>query len=97
MAATRDDWETTPLPTARASISLDRTYNAAEFMRIREGNVPQEMEDRWFVFYEEPWLHLHRSWTGFGVRLLRRLEHFLPGSISGARHHGYDGLKENPP
>jgi hypothetical protein len=35
MAATRDDWNTTPLPTARASITLDRNYSADEFARIR--------------------------------------------------------------
>jgi hypothetical protein len=29
------------------------------------------MEDRWFAFYEEPWLYLHRSWTGFGVYQVR--------------------------
>jgi len=25
------------------------------------------MEDKWFTFYEEPWLHLHRSWSGFCI------------------------------
>ena len=25
------------------------------------------MEDKWFIFYEEPWLYLHRSWTGAGI------------------------------
>ena len=71
MAATRENWKTTPLPVARASISLDRSYTDAEFARIREGNVPQEMEDKWFAFDEEPWLSLHRSWTGFGIYQVR--------------------------
>lgn len=71
MAATRDDWKNTPLPAARASTTLGRTYTAAEFERIREGSVPQEMEDKWFAFYEEPWLYLHRSWTGFGIYQVR--------------------------
>jgi hypothetical protein len=71
MAATRDDWKTTPLPAARASITLDRTYSADEFARIKQGNVPQEMEEKWFAFYEEPWLYLHRSWTGYGIYQVR--------------------------
>lgn len=25
------------------------------------------MEDKWFIFYEEPWLYFHRSWTGVGI------------------------------
>ena len=71
VVATRKDWKTTPLPKARASITLDRTYSAAEFQRICEGYIPQEMEDKWFSYYEEPWLYLHRSWTGFGIYQVR--------------------------
>jgi len=50
---------------------LDRTYSADEFARIQEGHVPQRMEDKWFAFYEVPWLYLHRSWTGYGVYQVR--------------------------
>ena len=67
MAATRDSWKTMPLPAAREVLALDRTYSAFEFDRLKEGEVPRRMEDKWFVFYEEPWLYLHRSWTGFSV------------------------------
>src|SRR5688500_10310032 len=81
MAAKRDDWMTTPLPAARASVALDRTYTASELERIREGNVPQEMEDKWFAFYEEPWLYLHRSWTGFVIYEVR----FEPVGDGGGR------------
>ena len=71
MAATRDDWNITPLPAERASITVDRTYSPVEFARIKEGNVPHEMEDKWFAFYEGPWLYLHRSWTGYGIYQVR--------------------------
>lgn len=71
MAATRNDWKAAPLPTARTSITFDRTYSADEFARIQEGHVPQRMEDKWFAFYEEPWLYLHRSWTGYAVYQVR--------------------------
>lgn len=71
MAATRDDWRITPLSSARTSVTLDRTYSRDEFTRIKEGHVPKEMEDKWFVFYEEPWLYLHRSWTGYGIYQVR--------------------------
>jgi hypothetical protein len=70
-AASRNDWKTTPLPAQRQAINLDRTYAAAEFTRLQQGHVPLDMDDRWFVFYEEPWLYLHRSWTGFCVYQVR--------------------------
>ena len=32
------------------------------------------MEDKWFIYLENDWLHFHRSWTGayiYGLRLER--------------------------
>ena len=29
------------------------------------------MEERWFVYFENGWLHLHRSWTGSLIYCLR--------------------------
>lgn len=71
MGAKREDWETTTLPTAREALHLDRVYMVSEFERIKAGAVPKEMEDKWFVFYEEPWLYLHRSWTGYCIYQVR--------------------------
>lgn len=71
MTASRGDWKTTPLPAARATLTCDRSYSADEFERLKEGHVPEEMEDKWFAYYEEPWLYLHRSWTGFGIFQVR--------------------------
>jgi len=71
MAATRNDWKSMPFPTATAVLTIDRRYASTEFERIKQGSVPQEMDDKWFTYYEEPWLYLHRSWTGFGVFRVR--------------------------
>jgi hypothetical protein len=35
--------------------------------RIRKGFLPGEMEDHWFAWFENPFLYLHRSWTGFCI------------------------------
>lgn len=71
MAATRDSWNRNPLPEARTSLGFEASYTAEEFDRIKQGLIPQVMEDKWFVFHEESWLYFHRSWTGiciYGVR-----------------------------
>ena len=39
-------------------------FSSEEFSRLKTGLVPQTMEDKWFVYYEEPHLFFHRSWTG---------------------------------
>jgi hypothetical protein len=69
--AKRDDWKTEPLPDISKSIAIDLNYSKSEFDRIVIGNIPEEMEDKWFVFYEDPWLYLHRSWTGFCIFKVR--------------------------
>ena len=46
-------------------------YSAAEAERIRFGLVPAQMEDKWFIFLEDAWLYLHRSWSGYCMFRLR--------------------------
>jgi hypothetical protein len=46
-------------------------FNAKQFARLKIGLVPQAMEDKWFIYYEEPYLFFHRSWTGQPVYRLK--------------------------
>jgi hypothetical protein len=69
--AKREDWQTQPMPAVSAPISVERLYAQDEFDRLIAGVIPEAMEDKWFVFYESPWLYLHRSWTGFCVFQVR--------------------------
>lgn len=38
---------------------------------IRKGVVPEQMEDKWFIYYSDNCLYFHRSWTGFTVYIVR--------------------------
>lgn len=69
--ATRGDWKTLPMPEQTASLTLTRTYSPAELTRIKRGCIPYAMEDKWFIFYEDGLLALHRSWTGLCIYTLR--------------------------
>ena len=69
--ATRSDWKTLPMPEKRGRLLLSRQYSISEFAQISSGVVPGQMEDKWFMFYEAPWLHVHRSWTGFCIYQVR--------------------------
>ena len=46
-------------------------FSLDEFERIKAGLIPQAMEDKWFIYYDSPFLFLHRSWTGEPVYRLR--------------------------
>jgi len=55
------------MPRLRTRISFDRSFTEAEFERVRQEIMPETMEERWFVVFEDPWLHIGRSWTGFTI------------------------------
>jgi hypothetical protein len=63
MAATRNSWKQIAF-TSGTPIRFEASYAKADFAKLREGLIPEVMEDKWFVFYEDPHLFLHRSWTG---------------------------------
>jgi hypothetical protein len=69
--AKRSDWKIKDMPLRSESVAIDRLYSREEFEKIAAGLIPKQMEDHWFIFYDEPWLYLHRSWTGFCVFKVR--------------------------
>jgi hypothetical protein len=69
--ASRASWKNLPLPDARTRIPYARSFDGDEHARVTRGLVPREMEDKWFIFHEAPWLFFHRSWTGIGIYAVR--------------------------
>jgi 8-oxo-dGTP diphosphatase len=65
--ASRHDWKIIPLSDQHVSLSVDRRFSDAEMEGIRRGFIPQDMDDRWFMFFEDNVLFIHRSWTGYGM------------------------------
>lgn len=61
------DWKTEPMPAQKITISLDRTFSSQEITRIRSGLIPQQMEDKWFIYWQDDALFFHRSWTGYCI------------------------------
>jgi hypothetical protein len=46
------------------SLPYQAAFDNEQLARLKMGLVPRQMEDKWFIYYEEPHLFLHRSWTG---------------------------------
>jgi len=66
--ATRSSWKKClPVPEARVALGFTASYSGEDFEKFKRGSIPRQMEDKWFIFYEEPWLFFHRSWTGHGI------------------------------
>src|SRR6478672_8534096 len=69
--ATKSDWRTTPLPSKRSTISLSRHFSLPEIQLMQSGFVPEDMDDRWFVYWQSDTLFFHRTWSGFCIYVVR--------------------------
>jgi O-acetyl-ADP-ribose deacetylase (regulator of RNase III) len=65
--ATRSSWKTQPLPEEWLKLPFDLELNKKEFGQIKYGFIPREMDDQWFIFFEENKLYFYRSWTGYCI------------------------------
>jgi len=65
------DWKTIALPTKRTTIALSRSFSENEMEMIRKGLIPEEMEDKWFIYWQDNTLFFHRSWTGYCIFVVR--------------------------
>ena len=69
-AAVKSDWETKEMPKRHAEFTMERKFTPEEVESLRFGNVPQAMEDKWFVYMEGDTLFAHRSWTGYCIYIV---------------------------
>jgi hypothetical protein len=63
MQASSTSWKCEPFKEG-IPLSYHAAFDSEQFARLKEGLVPKQMEDKWFIYYQEPHLFLHRSWTG---------------------------------
>jgi hypothetical protein len=52
-------------------LDLDITLSAEQYEAAQKGLIPNAMEDKWFIYFEDGWLNFHRSWTGYCIYRLR--------------------------
>ena len=45
-------------------IKTDFHFTETQYARIRHGLLPEQMEDKWFAYFEGGYISFHRSWTG---------------------------------
>jgi len=55
------------MPRQNETFTLNRALTKDEFELLIFGLVSHTMDDRWFIYYDEGKLYIHRSWTGMCV------------------------------
>ncbi len=66
-----ESWNALPMPSKHAVLSYEGLFTDEQFQRIKRGLFPEAMEDRWYIYWEQPWLRFHRSWSGFEIYKVR--------------------------
>lgn len=61
---TKNDWEISPMPEKTCQFKIKRKFSEEAIKRLRKGHLPEDMEDRWFYYYEDGKMYYHRSWSG---------------------------------
>jgi hypothetical protein len=57
-------WKILPAPALRESLGFEAIFSDDDAKKILEGLVPEQMDDKWFIYHADGWLRFHRSWTG---------------------------------
>jgi len=56
-----------PMPAQQTTVALDRAFPKDQAALLKLGFLPQDMQDKWFIYFEKDVLHFHRSWTGYCI------------------------------
>jgi hypothetical protein len=69
--AQKSDWQNCKdMPEDNVVLSFEQEYSLEDYKRIQDGVVPRQMEDKWFIYFEDDKLYCHRSWTGICIYIV---------------------------
>jgi len=77
--ATKTTWKNEPINNPKR-IEISLRFTDKQYNRIIKGLIPQQMEDKWFIYFEDGWLYFHRSWTGIGIykaQIVKKLDDYV--------------------
>ena len=67
----KSDWKILlEMPQQNEEFILEASLSNEDIELIKEGFLPKEMEDKWFMYYEDDKLFIHRSWTGYCIYIV---------------------------
>ncbi len=70
----KTDWNIKEMPKRTKNFTLQNDLTETEMEKLRKGHIPQEMEDKWFSYFEDGKLYIHRSWSGLCVFIVEFYE-----------------------
>lgn len=68
--ALKSDWKTEPMPKEHVVLSFPHEFSPEDYEKLQFGVIPRQMEDKWFIYFEDNKLYCHRSWTGYCIYIV---------------------------
>ena len=67
--ATKDSWKILPMKNNIKELDINIVFSSEEIELIKLGHIPFEMEDHWFMYFDEKdnTINYYRSWSGLPV------------------------------
>jgi hypothetical protein len=68
------------MPDQHTRLELDGVFSAENMSSIQRGYIPSNPNDKWFIYFDDGWLHFHRSTTGtaiFALQIVAHGDHFI--------------------
>ena len=69
--ATKDSWNIEPMPDKHVIIPIDETIPSAAMRIVKQGHIPEAMEDHWFMYCDDTTIRYYRSWSGFCIYIAK--------------------------
>lgn len=69
--ATKDTWNIEPMPDKHTTIPMDETIPSAAMRIVKQGHIPEVMEDHWFMYCDDTTIRYYRSWSGFCIYIAK--------------------------
>ena len=63
----KSDWKIKKFPRRFAELDYRRKFPSEDMAQICQELLPQQMEDKWFIYFEDGMLNFHRRWTGIHI------------------------------
>ena len=72
--AAKDSWKIHPMKQPK-KIKVSISLSKERYHKLKMGFIPKQQEDRWFIYFDKEWLHIHRAWSGFEIFKAKIIRH----------------------
>lgn len=66
----KSDWKIREMPDKHTTYTIVWHFSEAEMKKLMQGYIPKSMDEKWFTYFEDNKLYIHRSWTGYCIWIL---------------------------